>query len=88
MTITSLSEPILSEAAYFVVWRRSFNVAKALKSVIEGFSISKGDCGEFLVLLLLILARDATVGDPNELGNPITGKCWFVLLDFLHGQVF
>jgi hypothetical protein len=68
MTTTSSSEPILSEAAYFVMQRGSFNAPKALKSVMEGFSISKGDRGEFLVLLLLILARDATVGDADEFG--------------------
>jgi hypothetical protein len=88
MATTSSSEPILSEAAYFVMRKPSFNVAKALKTVMEDFSISKGDRGEFLVLLLLILARDSTVGDPDELGNPITGKRWFALSDFLHGQVF
>jgi hypothetical protein len=52
MTTMSSSEPILSEAAYFVMQRGSFNVPKALK---EGFSISKGDRGELLVLLPLIL---------------------------------
>ncbi len=88
MTTTSSSEPILSEAAYFVMQRGSLNAPKALKSVMEGFSISKGDRGEFLALLLLILARDATVGSPDELGRPIKGKRWFGLADFLHGQLF
>ena len=88
MTTTSSSEPILSEAAYFVMQRGSLSAPKALKSVMEGFSISKGDRGEFLALLLLILARDATVGPPDELGRPIKGKRWFGLADFLYGQVF
>ena len=88
MTTTSSSEPILSEAAYFVMQRGSLNAPKALKSVMEGFAISKGDRGEFLVLLLVILARDATVGAPDELGRPIKGKRWFALTDFLYGQVF
>lgn len=88
MTTTSSSEPILSEAAYFVMQRGSLNAPKALKSVMEGFAISKGDRGEFLVLLLVILARDATVGPPDELGRPIKGKRWFALTDFLYGQVF
>ena len=39
-------------------------------------------------LLLVILARDATVGPPDELGRPIKGKRWFALTDFLYGQVF
>jgi hypothetical protein len=88
MTTTSSSEPILSEAAYFVMQRGSLNAPKALKSVMEGFAISKGDRGEFLVLLLVILARDATVGPPDELGRPINGKRWFALTDFLYGKVF
>ena len=82
MTSTSSSDPILSEAAYFVMQKRSFNAPKALKSVMEGFSISKGDGGKFLVLLLLILARDTTVGPADEFGRPIKKKA---LADFLHG---
>jgi hypothetical protein len=88
MTTASSSEPILSEAAYVVMQRQSFHAPNALKSVMEGFSISKGDCGEFLVLLLLVLARDATVGVPDNFGRPITGRRWFGLLDFLYGQLF
>jgi hypothetical protein len=88
MTTTSSSEPILSEAAYFIMQRGSLSAPKALKSVMEGFSISKGDRGEFLALLLLILARDATVGPPDRFGRPIKGKRWFGLADFLYGQVF
>ena len=88
MTTTSSSEPLLSEAAYVVMQRQSFNVPNALKSVMEGFSISKGDRGEFLVLLLLVLARDATIGVPDQFGRPITGRRWFGLSDFLYGQLF
>ena len=55
---------------------------------MEGFSISKGDRGEFLVLLLLILARDTTVGTADEFGRPIKGRRWFGLTDFLYGQAF
>jgi len=57
-------------------------VPKALKSVMEGFAISKGNRGEFLVLLLMILARDATVGPPDELVRPIKGTRWFGLTDY------
>jgi len=49
---------------------------------MEGFVISKGDRGEFLVLLLMILARDATVGPPDELVRPIKGTRWFGLTDY------
>jgi hypothetical protein len=88
MTTTSSSEPILSEAAYFVMQKGSFNAPKALKWVMEGFSISKGDRGEFLVLLLLILARDTTVGAADEFGRPIKGRRWLSLTDFLYGHAF
>ena len=88
MTTRSPSEPILSEAAYVVMQRQSFNAPNALKSVMEDFPISKGDRGEYLVLLLLVLARDATVGVPDQFGRPITGRRWFGLSDFLYGQLF
>jgi hypothetical protein len=88
MTTTSSSEPILSEAAYFIMQKRSFNAPRALKSVMEGFSISKGDRGEFLLLLLLILARDSTVGPADDYGQPITRQRWFGLSKFLYGQIF
>ncbi|EDR02266.1 uncharacterized protein LACBIDRAFT_295447 [Laccaria bicolor S238N-H82] len=89
MTTASSSEPILSEAAYFLMTRdHSFNAADALKSVMEGFAISKGDRGEFLVLLLLTLARDATVGPPSIYGNPEKGNRFFSLADFFLGGLF
>ncbi|EDQ98420.1 uncharacterized protein LACBIDRAFT_335978 [Laccaria bicolor S238N-H82] len=89
MTTASSSEPILSEAAYFLMTRdHSFNAADALKSVMEGFAISKGDRGEFLVLLLLTLARDATVGLPSIYGNPEKGNRFFSLADFFLGGLF
>lgn len=89
MTTASSSEPILSEAAYFLMTRdQSFNAAKALKSVMEGFAIAKGDRGEYLVLLLLTLARDATVGPPTIYGRPKRTNCFFSLAKFLRGQLF
>lgn len=72
MVTMSPSEPLLSEAAYGIMTRPSFNVPKAMKSVINGFSIHKGDRGEFLVMLLFTIARDKVVGPPNRHGAPIT----------------
>lgn len=83
MTTMSSSEPILSDAAYFIMQKGLFG-PEALKSVMEGFSISKGDRGEFLVLYLLILARDMAVGPANDFGRPKQGKCWFTLPAFLY----
>ncbi len=53
METASPSEPILSEAAYVIMARKSFGPLESLKSVLEGFSVHKGDRGEFLALLLL-----------------------------------
>jgi len=47
METISPSEPLLSEATYIVMARKSF---RPLKSILEGFAIHQGDHGEFLVL--------------------------------------
>jgi hypothetical protein len=70
MVTVSASEPILSEAAYFVMSRPAFNIPEVMKSVFEGFSINKGDRGEFLVMLMFTIARDNTVGPPVAHGSP------------------
>jgi hypothetical protein len=70
MVTVSASEPLLSEAAYSIMLRASFNILKAMKSVLDGFSINKGDCGEFLVMLFFTVARDQSVGPLNEYGLP------------------
>lgn len=70
MVTVSASEPILAEAAYFIMAQKSFNAPVRFKSLLEGFSIHKGDRGEILTLLLLILARDAAVGPPGNDGQP------------------
>lgn len=88
MTTTSSSEPLLSEAAYFIMQKPSFNAAKALQSVMGSFAISERDRGEFLGLLLFILARDAAVGPANQFGRPMSGERWFSLSDFLYGEIF
>ncbi|KAF8729826.1 hypothetical protein AX14_005991 [Amanita brunnescens Koide BX004] len=81
MTMTSSSEPLLSEAAYYMMQKPSFNTVKALRSVIERFTISKGGRGEFLVLLLFTLARDAAIGPADQFGRP--GNRSFGLSNFL-----
>jgi hypothetical protein len=70
MQTVSPSEPLFSEAAYWIMQDASFNAIEAMKSVLGGFSIHKGDQGELLVMLLLTLARDAAVGPPDQLGKP------------------
>ncbi|KAM6499182.1 hypothetical protein JOM56_004690, partial [Amanita muscaria] len=61
METVSSSEPLLSEAAYVIMARESFDPLQSFKSVLEGFAVHDGDRGEFLVLLLLTLARDQAV---------------------------
>ena len=70
METVSSSEPLLSEAAYVIMARKSFDPLKSFKSVLEGFAVHKGDRGEFLALLLLTLARDQAVGPPVNDGHP------------------
>jgi hypothetical protein len=70
MVTLSASEPLLSEAAYTVMSDASFNVPKAMKTVMSGFAISKGDRGEFVVMLLFTVARDKSVGPPDKHGHP------------------
>ncbi|KAI0253034.1 hypothetical protein BJV78DRAFT_235120 [Lactifluus subvellereus] len=55
------SEPILSEAASYVMRRRGFDLADALSDVLTGFSIHSGDCGELLVAAFFTWARDAVM---------------------------
>jgi hypothetical protein len=70
MVSMSVSELLLSEAAYSIMACSSFNIPKVMKSVLEGFSIDKGDHGEFLTMLLFTITCDMTVGPPTEQGSP------------------
>ena len=86
MTTVSSSEPLLSEAAYVIMSRKSFDVLKCFKTVLDGFAVHKGDRGEFLALLLLTLARDLAVGSPNDDGRP---ECrYFKFTPFVYGHLF
>jgi len=86
MTTVSSSEPLLSEAAYVIMSRESFDVLKCFKTILEGFAVHKGDRGEFLALLLLTLARDQAVGLPNDDGRP--QRRFFNFAPFVHGRLF
>jgi len=86
METVSPSEPLLSEAAYVIMARESFDPVRAFKSVLEGFTVHKGDRGEFLVLLLLTMARDVAVGPPRCNGHP--ERRFFKLASFVYGNLF
>jgi hypothetical protein len=66
----SSSEPLLSEAAYWIMQDKKFDTVNALKLVLGGFAVDKGDRGELLVMMLLTLARDLAVGPPDRSGKP------------------
>ncbi|KAF9490348.1 hypothetical protein BDN71DRAFT_1400269, partial [Pleurotus eryngii] len=79
MVTISLSEPFVSEAAAALLrttkWKggnEKVESIQVLKNLMTGFSIHAGDCGEFVALLLLTLARDRAA-------NPRT----FLFSDFM-----
>jgi hypothetical protein len=74
MVTVSASEPLLSEAAYTIMAKTSFNVPKAMKSILEGFAIHKGDHGEFLIMLLFTIACDNAVGPLDQDGLPTQSR--------------
>ncbi|KAI9464318.1 hypothetical protein HD554DRAFT_2315894 [Boletus coccyginus] len=85
MITATPSEPILSEAAYWLMSTEQFKPATALKTILGGFSVDRGDRGELLVMLLLIIARDIAVGFPNDFGFPRSGFRWCSVKAFLSG---
>jgi hypothetical protein len=48
MVTVSASEPLLSEAAYFIMSRSFFDAPKVFRSILEEFPIHKDDRGEFV----------------------------------------
>jgi hypothetical protein len=70
MTTVSASEPLLSEAAYWVMSNETFKPVEALKQVLSGFSVHKGDRGELVAMMLMTQARDSAIGRPSRLGKP------------------
>jgi hypothetical protein len=67
LTIVSASDPLLSEAAYWMMDSdATFKAAETLKSCLDGYAIHKGDHGELLVMLLFTLARDRAIGHPKN----------------------
>jgi hypothetical protein len=87
MVTVSALEPLLSEAAYSIMVQTSFNAPKAMKSVLEGFSINKDDCGEFLIMLLFTVACDKAVGPPSTHGSPTRSQI-FDTTSFLAEKLF
>lgn len=78
------SEPMLSEAASYVMQTASFSMHEALGDVLSGFSISQGDRGELVVAALFTCARDIAVRAKPSL--PIGRLChYFSVIDLFRG---
>ena len=85
LTTVSASEPLLSEAAYWMMDPdATFKAAETLESCLEGYAIHKGDRGELLVMLLFILARDRAIGHPDNYGRPGSGRRWCSVPKFMN----
>ena len=78
MVTMSPSEPVLSEAAYYIMsTSRNFNPAQALQKILDGFLVNKGELGELITVLLFTIARDKAVGPAaRSSGSPSTGQRW------------
>ncbi|TFY64622.1 hypothetical protein EVJ58_g2503 [Rhodofomes roseus] len=67
------SEPLLAEAAYYAVHRCAVNLVTVLKTILADIPVVAVNGGQLLTCLLLTLARDATVGEPDAHGRPAPG---------------
>ncbi|KAH7907099.1 hypothetical protein BJ138DRAFT_1182650 [Hygrophoropsis aurantiaca] len=70
LTTISSSEPLLSEAAYWIMQVHDFDAPGTLLRLLDSSSVHRGDRGELVVMMILILARDCTVGPPSINGQP------------------
>jgi hypothetical protein len=61
------SEPLLAEAAYLLMQdRQVFDLPRALLGELEGPGLDKGDRGELICLVLLLIARDVAVQEKGS----------------------
>ncbi|KAL5512200.1 hypothetical protein ACEPAG_3485 [Sanghuangporus baumii] len=65
MVSMSSSEPVLSEASFVVMKKCVEKILPTMKIILGGFSVNKGDRGELVALLILLLARDEAVCKRN-----------------------
>ncbi|KAJ8523319.1 hypothetical protein ONZ45_g141 [Pleurotus djamor] len=66
MVSVASSEPIVSEAAALIMHTKSPSPIEGLRRVMRTFPVEKGDRGEYIMLLLAILARDKVFFDMKE----------------------
>ncbi|KIL63636.1 hypothetical protein M378DRAFT_662372 [Amanita muscaria Koide BX008] len=61
------SEPLLAEAAYLLMQdREAFDLPRALLDELERPGLNKGDRGELICLVLLLIARDVAVQEKDS----------------------
>ncbi|EPT05468.1 hypothetical protein FOMPIDRAFT_1044803 [Fomitopsis schrenkii] len=68
------SEPLLAEAAYFAMSQSAVDMTSALKASLVDLPVNATDGAQLVMCLLLILARDAAVGEPDDFGHPAPGR--------------
>jgi len=84
MVTMSPSEPVLSEAAYFVMTTQlDFSPPEALQIILNEFPVNKDKLGELIVALLFTMARDEAVGPAGEWGRPLYNQRWCSLTELL-----
>ena len=60
------AEPLLADAAFYIIKKKHIDQASELLHVLGGPSISKGDHGELICILLWLLARDQVVQEQGK----------------------
>ncbi|KAF9486227.1 hypothetical protein BDN70DRAFT_870313 [Pholiota conissans] len=75
LVTASPSEPILSEAAYYLMEITNMDLASSFLKILGQFSLDQGDRGELIVLLMFTIARDKAVGPPAPF-SPKTRWCF------------
>jgi len=84
LATTSPSEPVLSEAAYYVMAiQPQFSPPQVLQTILNGFAVNKGELGELIVALLFTMARDKAVGLPDDCARPCNNQRWCSLTGLL-----
>jgi hypothetical protein len=78
----SASEPLLAEAARRVMIKEDYNAPQALLDALRTSGMDKGDRGELIAMLLLILGYDKARAKLETLNAP---RPAIPLLDFLEG---
>lgn len=69
------SEPLLAEAAYYAMSRSGVDMPSALTATLVDLPVDMTNAVQLMMSMLLILARDAAVGEPSVYGHPVPRSC-------------